>query len=168
MLTVSQKFMKKLFFLILIIFCSCDKFFIYKTNDYSSDIAHFKKRGAKKCVTDTIANLLKIPPDMDTTKHKWYYYYYGMEAHFIVTEVLYFKDQKELVGVDLSAGRIINYYNPTIAEKCFSLGLWGKDSMKVVRALKSASKRIDSLIGVYEKKCLDNPKTDSIIQKKYQ
>jgi|APEBP8051072266_1049373.scaffolds.fasta_scaffold06297_3 hypothetical protein len=155
-----------LLFVILVTLCSCDKFMIYKTNDYSSDIATFSKRGVKKCVTDTIKKMLKIPPDMDTTKNKWYYYYYGMEAHFIVTEVLYFKDQKELVGVDLSAGRIINYYNPSIAEKCFSMGLWGKDSMKVVRALKRASKRIDSLIAIYETKCLDNPKMDTIVHEK--
>jgi hypothetical protein len=40
------------------------------------------------------------------------------EGTFLLSkEVFYFKETQEIVGVDLSWGRIINYYNPKIWRK---------------------------------------------------
>ena len=134
---------------------SCEKLFQYQVNDYTSDIGYFDKTPKRPYVKDTIEKLLSIPNDLDTSEHKWYYYYYGMKAHFVVKEVLYFKETQEIVGVDLSWGRIINYYNPKFGEKCYTIGPWGKDSLKVVRAIESVARRIDSIVVEFDEKFKD-------------
>ncbi len=134
---------------------SCEKLFQYKVNDYTSDIGYFRKTPERPYVKDTLEKFLRIPTDLDTSEHKWYYYYYGMKEHFIVKEVLYFKETQEIVGVDLSWGRIINYYNPKLGEKCYTIGPWGKDSLKVVRAIKNVSRRIDSIVVAFDDKFKD-------------
>jgi len=131
---------------------SCEKLFQYQVNDYTSDIGYFDKTPKRPYVKDTIEKLLSIPNDLDTSEHKWYYYYYGMKAHFVVKEVFYFKETQEIVGVDLSWGRIINYYNPKFGEKCYTIGPWGKDSLKVVRAIESVARRIDSIVVEFDEK----------------
>lgn len=140
-------------YLVLILFCGCDRFPVYRTNNYSSTIASFSEVTNSPCCKDSIIKDFAIPMNLDTTVHKWYYYYYGMKADHLVKEILFFKETNELLGVDLGLGRILYYYNPFTSEVCFEKSSVHKDSTRMKIVLAKVSKKMDSIIQLYNGKC---------------
>ena len=140
-----------IYILVFLLF-SCHKI-EYGVNDVTSDIAYFTLRPNSSCCLNFITDELAVPMNLDTTVHKWYYYYYGMKADPLVEQVLYIKETSELIGVHLEAYRVLYYYNPSIREMCFDRSSIHKDSVRIKAALKKVVKHVDSLVLWYDSKC---------------
>lgn len=150
------KFMKNyLKYIAFFLLASCHKI-EYGVNEVTSDIANFSLRPNSPCCLKYIIDSLAVPMNLDTTVHKWYYYYYGMKADPLVKQVLYIKETSELIGVHLEAYRVLYYYNPNIREMCFERSSIKKDSARVNAALNRVVKYVDSLVLFYDSKCTDS------------